>query len=56
MSGKISWREFQMKLIENMTSKYQNRKVRPSGRPPESAPPTRINASYYPCFIPPTGK
>ena len=52
MNGKISRMEFQVRLIENMISKYRTSEVTPSGRPPRSAPPTRINAPHYPKFIP----
>ena len=56
MGGKISRMEFQMRLIENIISKYRVSEVRPSGRPPRTAPPTRINAPHYPKLLPPTEK
>ena len=56
MGGKISRMDFQLRLIENIISKYRNSEVKPSGRPQRLAPPTRINAPHYPKLLPPTEK
>jgi hypothetical protein len=43
--------EFQVKLVENLILKYHITEERPLGRPPETAPPTRMNAPHYPSNI-----
>jgi hypothetical protein len=42
--------EFQVKLTENLISKYHITEDRPLGRPPETAPLTRLNAPHYPQY------
>jgi hypothetical protein len=39
--------EFQVKLIENLISKYHTTEARPLGRPPS----TRMNVPNYPTYI-----
>jgi hypothetical protein len=38
-------------LIENLILKYCTTEKRLLGRPPTTAPPTRINAPLYPSYI-----
>jgi hypothetical protein len=45
--GSISRMEFQLKLIENLISEHHISDERPSGRPPKTAPPTRMNEPHY---------
>jgi hypothetical protein len=42
---------FQVKLTENVISKYHITEQEPLGRPPEPAPLTRMNAPHYPSYI-----
>jgi hypothetical protein len=42
---------FQVNLMENLVSKYHIAEDRPFGSPPETAPPTRMNAAHYPSYI-----
>jgi hypothetical protein len=43
--------EFQVKLIENLISKYHITEERPLDRPPKTAPPARMNVPHYPSYI-----
>jgi hypothetical protein len=42
---------FQVKIIENLISKYHITEERQLGRPPKTVPPTMMNASHYPTYI-----
>jgi hypothetical protein len=44
--GTISRMEFQIKLIGNLISKSHRTEERPLGEPPETVPPSRMNAPY----------
>jgi hypothetical protein len=43
--------EFQVKLTENLISKYHVTEGRTLGRLPEIVPLTRMNAPHYPSYI-----
>jgi hypothetical protein len=43
--------ELQVKLTENVISKYHIREERLLGKSPETAPPTSMNTPHYPSYI-----
>jgi hypothetical protein len=47
----ISRIEFQEKLIQYLISRYHMTVKRLSGRPPNTAPSSRMNAPHYPSYI-----
>jgi hypothetical protein len=49
--GSICKMEFQVKLTENLISKYHVTEESPLGIAPKTVPPTRMNASQYPSDI-----